>query len=101
MKMKKILLGLMIASTSLSAMAAELVSECQDYYKEADTMLSASLDAAKAQGVDPDMVKKQYEAAKEQLAALPAEQQKTACTQAAAALEQVKKAQADAAAAAK
>lgn len=92
--MKKVLLGLMIASASLSTMAAELVSECQTYYKEADSMLTASLEAAKAQGVDPEMVKKQYEAAKQQLAALPAEQQKATCAQAAAALEQVKKAQA-------
>lgn len=96
--MKKILLGLMISSVSLSTMAAGLVAECQSYYKEADTMLPMALEAAKAQGVDADTVKKQYDNAKEQLAALPAEQQKAACTQAMTALEQVKKAQANAAA---
>lgn len=92
--MKKILLGLMIGSASLSTMAAELVTECQDYYKEADTMLPLALEAAKAQGMDEAVVKKQYEDSKAQLAALTADQQKAACTQAKAALVEVKKMQA-------
>ncbi|AZS50567.1 hypothetical protein DM558_07150 [Entomomonas moraniae] len=92
--MKKILLGLMIGATSISAMAAELVTECQDYYKEADTMLPQALEAAKSQGMDEAVVKKQYEDSKAQLAALTPEQQKSACTQAKAALVEVKKMQA-------
>lgn len=62
--MKKILLGLIVASFSASVMAAELVTECQDYFKEADAALEASLEAIKAQGLDPATVKAQYEASK-------------------------------------
>lgn len=92
--MKKILLGLVIASASLSAVAADLVSECQDYYKQADSVLESSLEAAKAQGMDTDTLRKQYEDSKNQVAALPEAQQKMACEQAKAALEQATKAQA-------
>lgn len=97
--MKKILLGLVVASFSASVMAAELVTECQDYFKEADAALEASLETMKAQGLDPETVKAQYEASKTQFTALSADQQKSVCKQALDALEQAKKAQADAAAA--
>lgn len=95
--MKKILLGLAAISFTASVTAAELVPECQNYFKEADTMLDTSLAEAKAQGVDPEKIKAQYEAAKSQFANLSVEQQTTTCKQALEALEQVKKAQADAA----
>lgn len=95
--MKKILLGFAIMALANSATAAEFAPECQSYFKEADVLLDVSLEAAKAQGVDPDAVKAQYEAAKNQLATLPDEQQTATCKQALNALEQVKKAQAEAA----
>lgn len=49
--------------------------------------------------IDPETVKAQYEASKTQFTALSADQQKSVCKQALDALEQAKKAQADAAAA--
>ncbi len=99
--MKKILLGLVAASFSMSVVAAELTTECENYFKEADAMLTASATEMKAQGVDVDTVKAQFEASKAQFTALSADQQKTVCTQALEAMAQAKKAQADAAAAAK
>lgn len=94
--MGKILLALMISLVSLSTIASELVSECASYYKEADTIIiPMALNTAKARS-DFEVFKKQYDAYKQQLAMLPAEQQKITCIELMKRLDRVKETQAKA-----
>lgn len=94
--MKTIIVGFIVTLFTVSVSAAELTPECQNYLKEADVMFEASLPAAKAQGIDPEKIKAQYEASKAELSNLTIEQQIASCRQAQEMLERVKKLQSEA-----
>ncbi|OBW92137.1 TonB-dependent receptor [Gallibacterium salpingitidis] len=83
--MKKLLLSLSLAGIAMSASAADLAPSCQKYFEEYEGMLKAMPQA------QVDAYKQQYEAAKQQFAALPTAAQDQSCTQA---LEQLKQSKA-------
>ena len=82
--MKKLLLSLSLMGIAVSVSAADLSPACQKYFEEYEGMLKAMPQA------QVDVYKQQYEAAKQQFAALPAAAQEQACTQAIDQLKQAK-----------
>ena len=83
--MKKLLLSLSLMGIAVSVSAADLSPACQKYFEEYEGMLKAIPQA------QVDVYKQQYEAAKQQFAALPSAAQDQSCTQA---LEQLKQSKA-------
>ncbi|OBW97969.1 DUF5339 domain-containing protein [Gallibacterium genomosp. 1] len=83
--MKKLLLSLSLMGIAVSVSAADLSPACQKYFEEYEGMLKAMPQA------QVDVYKQQYEAAKQQFAALPSAAQDQSCTQA---LEQLKQSKA-------
>ncbi|KGQ38793.1 DUF5339 family protein [Gallibacterium genomosp. 1] len=82
--MKKLILSLSLLGVAMSASAADLAPACQKYFEEYEGMLKAMPQA------QVDAYKQQYEAAKQQFAALPSAAQEQACTQAIDQLKQAK-----------
>jgi hypothetical protein len=78
--MKKLILILSMLAMSSSAFAGEMTDTCKKYVGEVDDLIveASKNEAAKAQ---MDALKVQMDQAKEQLAAMPAEQQDPACKQ--------------------
>ncbi|MFC0323858.1 DUF5339 domain-containing protein [Gallibacterium melopsittaci] len=83
--MKKLFISLALLGTAMSVSAADLAPSCQKYFEEYEGMLKAMPQA------QADAYKQQYEAAKQQFAALPTAAQDQSCTQA---LEQLKQSKA-------
>ncbi|NOL48909.1 DUF5339 domain-containing protein [Pelistega europaea] len=82
--MKKMILVAAFLGLTGSAYAADLAPACQEYFKDYEAFL------AKVPAAQADMVKQQYETAKQQMGALPAEQQESACKMAIEQFKQVK-----------
>lgn len=82
--MKKFILAAAFLGFTSSAYAADLAPACQEYFKDYEAFL------AKVPAAQADMVKQQYEMAKQQMSAVPAAQQESACKMAMEQFKQVK-----------
>ncbi|MFC0308483.1 DUF5339 family protein [Gallibacterium trehalosifermentans] len=82
--MKTLFISIALLGAAMSASAADLAPSCQKYFDEYEGMLKAMPEAQAA------AYKQQYEAAKQQFAALPTAAQEQTCTQALDQLKQSK-----------
>ncbi|MDS4036816.1 DUF5339 family protein [Citrobacter amalonaticus] len=94
MMMKKMVLAAVMLSGSAVVCAAETGPECSNYFKMTEDYLALAADGAAGNAAmkgQIDTLRTQYEAAKKQLQAQPAEAQEQSCKQAVGMMEQMVK----------